>query len=43
MYLFCQGVYILQILPIASLVDQDYQKIIVMGVQLMLQYIMINN
>ena len=33
-YLFCQGVYALQILPIASLEGQNYQKIIAMGVQL---------
>ena len=31
---FCQGVYTLQILPIASLVGQDVEKVIAMGVQL---------
>ena len=34
MYLIHQGMYILQILHTASLVGQNYEKIIVMGVQL---------
>ena len=40
-YLFCYGVYALQILPIASLVSQKYNKIIAMAVQL--TYIMIQD